>query len=151
MAREPFDIVIDCGNVPLRREFVAGILALDGIWRFKGEPKRNSRSLRQLAFYFAAIVTPLYHHCRENRIEGITCKLDAHEMLKRELLAVDVANPDTVEIWSKTTGSTKRLTVEQMGRYIEDCRDWILKRTGIDTLKYVDEGPTKTKREKEHA
>lgn len=146
MAREPFDIFVDCDHPDLRRGFANGILGKRGIWRFRGEPKADTRTLRQNSFYFAAIVTPLYEFCRENHIEGINCKDDAHEMLKREVLKVDVVNPRTGAVMGSTTGSTRRLTIEQKSRYIEDCRDWILERTGIDTLKYVDEGSAAQRR-----
>jgi hypothetical protein len=141
MAREPVDAFVDFDNREMRRRAMSWVGTLTGIWRWRMEPKRNTRSLRQNAFYWSAVVTPLWEYLRQHGIKELRTKDDVHAMLKLELLTVDVVNPDTAEVIGRTTRSTTKLSTDEMGRYIEDCRDWAQEKVGIDLITFEEPEP----------
>jgi len=124
MARETIKLpAIDLSNLENKRRLVSQVGALTGVYEVELAPKRDRRSIQQLAWYWGCIVHPLYEVMKAQDA-GVTLE-DAHEALKGRFLVVPVCHPDTGEFLCNRVGSTKKFTTVQMADYCEHCRDFL--------------------------
>jgi hypothetical protein len=88
---------------------------------------RDRRSNPQNALYWVAIIQPFAEWLYANGYgkEFGDLKQYAHDTLKRELLTVPLANPNTGEVLSYRVRSTTELNTEEFSAFIEDCARWL--------------------------
>jgi hypothetical protein len=124
MARETIKLpAIDLSNLENKRRLISQVGALTGVYEVELAPKRDRRSIQQLAWYFGCIVHPLYEVMKAQD-GGVTLE-DAHEALKGRFLIVPVCHPNTGEFICNRVGSTKKFNTVQMADYCEHCRDFL--------------------------
>jgi hypothetical protein len=130
MAREKIKFVIDMSNPADKRRLLTQIGAMSGPYEVEIQPKRNTRSLKQNAWYFGCIVHALGEYLRDQDYD-ITTDEEAHEILKARFLAVSVMSKRTGEVLCRRVRSTTELTTESMADYCERCRIWMADFFGI--------------------
>ena len=132
MAREKWKGTIDLDNVDLKRRFRNWVGALRGTYDVEIKPRKPLRSLKQNAWYHAAVVEPFAQFLRDQDYE--VCGHDeCHELLKEKFLAVEIADPLTGEVIGRSIRSTTDLSKDEFADYCERCRAWLLDFFGIIT------------------
>jgi hypothetical protein len=132
MPRASIDILADLGNRDTKRRLIASIGVMQGMYEVTIRPRRDTRSLRQNAFYWAAVVTPFFEYLRAQDAEVVEAE-QAHYWLKAKCLPPKrITDPATGEI-VETVADSRTLSVEEFGEYIDRCRHWLDVMFGIVT------------------
>jgi hypothetical protein len=114
----------------IKRRVIQQVGVLVGIYDIEFDPRRDTRSNRQNAWYWACIVSAFAAYMRDQDYEIITDD-EAHEFLKARFLAVSVHNRRTGEVIGRRVRSTTELSTEQFCEYCERCRAWLADFFGI--------------------
>lgn len=130
--RRKIEATCDLTPPETRRRLCTAIGSMSGWYEISLTPRRNTRSLRQNAFYHAGIVQPFAEFLRDQSYDQCDHEF-AHSILKAKFLAEDVINPETGEVLCQRVKSTTSLDTEQMSDYIDRCRAWLLDFFGIIT------------------
>jgi hypothetical protein len=147
MARPKFKGILDLGNPDTNRRCRNWIAARKGLYRVGLEPAGDTRTNRQLSYWWPCVVGPFYERLRENEAPNINCEEDAHDLLRGKLLTVPAEiDPRTGEATAWRTRRTGELTVEEFGDFMERARDYLLNEYKITT-----EDPDKNWRETKQA
>ncbi len=134
MARPKFKGILDLGNPDTNRRCRNWIAARKGLYRVALEPAGNTRTNRQLAYWWPCVVGPYYQFLRENEWPNVNCDEDAHDLLRAKFLTIPVqVDPRTGEALAWRTKRTGELTVEEMNTFIEDVRNYLLDEFDIPT------------------
>lgn len=132
MPRPRVNNVLNLDTPETKRRLLAFVGALRGFYAVKVEPKRDSRSLRQNAWYHACIVEPFRQFLADQDYEA-TSHEAAHEILKAKFLTVEIADPQTGEVIGRRVRGSSDLSTEEFSDYCERCRAWLLDFFGIVT------------------
>lgn len=93
--------------------------------------KRKRRSDPQNRYYFGVVVEMV-----RLGLEGTTGETfnadEAHEFLKSRFLEVLIIDKETGEEIGRMPGSTKKLTVQEFGEYIEKCCRFAAEYLGVN-------------------
>lgn len=125
MPRPKVDANLNLDDVNLKRRFISWIGTLRGFYDVLIEPKRNTRSLAQNAYYWKCICEPFAAYLSGEGYERIT-KDAAHEIFRDRFLSEPVIHPRTGKRIGTIRRSTAKLSTVEKADYIERCRAWML-------------------------
>lgn len=132
MARQSVKAILNLDDRDMKRRFIGWIGTLAGAYEVDVKPRRDTRSLRQNAWYWSCIVAPLADFLAAQDYE--LCSIgDAHEILKAKFLTDPVVNPATGEVVASRTRSTTDLTTAEFANYCDRARAWLWDFFGIHT------------------
>lgn len=130
MPRPPIKTTMDLDDIGNKRQLMAQIGTLTGLYRIEIEPARDVRSNRQNRWYWGCIVEALAQYMCEQDYD-ITGPYEVHEFLKARFLAVTVKDRKTGEVIGRRVRSTTELDTAQFSEYCERCRAWLADFFGI--------------------
>src|ERR1043166_5161356 len=130
--RERTHAIVDMDNRDAKRQLLAFVGALRGAYEVKIEPRRNTRSLKQNAAYWALVVDPLFRFLTDQHPE-VTHAEHAHMLLRAKFLRRTIIDRGTGEVLGQAIRSTTDLTTEEMSDNVERCRAWMWEKLGIAT------------------
>lgn len=129
MARPTIKTICEM-NATNKRQLMSAIGAMDGMYELEIKPRRNTRSLQQLRWYWSCICPALAQYLNDQDYEPITSE-GAHELLKAKFLTVSVVHPATGEVVGSRSRSTGELTTLEFADYCERARVWLADFFGI--------------------
>lgn len=124
-------LILDMDNRDVKRRLMSKIGALRGPWELTLKPYKQTRSLDQNAYWFAAVVTPFAGWLREEWGEQIEIE-QAHEMLKQKILGtrkIDIGG-ELVSV----PPSSRTLDTGEFAELIEKASDWLGKFCNIEVM-----------------
>lgn len=134
MARPKFKGILDLGNPDTNRRCRNWIAARKGLYRIAFEPAGNTRTNRQLAWWWPCVIGPLYEFLKENDTPGINCEEDAHDMVCAKFLTVPtLIDPRTGEALAWRVRRTGELEQGEWQEFTDRVRAWMATDLGIDT------------------
>ena len=134
MARPKFKGIVDLGNPDTNRRVRNWLAPRKGLYRVAFEPAGNTRTNRQLAWWWPAVSGPLYDFLNENDHPGINCEEDAHDMLREMFLRVPtLIDPRTGEALAWRAKRTSELTQDEWQEFTDRARAWMLTDLQIPT------------------
>jgi hypothetical protein len=123
--RQSIEGIFDHDSHDVRRALMSAVGASRGLWEWKVKPRKATRSLRQNAWYWSCLITPLFQHLRDQDWD-INSPVDVHEMVALKFLPRVIANRRTGEIMrTKLRRSTRELNTEEFSDYCERLREWM--------------------------
>lgn len=129
--RRKIEATCDLTPPETRRRLCAAIGSMTGWYTISLLPRRNTRSLRQNAYYWSCCVQPFYEFLREQG--AVSCMDESHEFIKDKHLRVPIINKDSGEVIGWRTRSTTELDTAEFSEFVEQTRDWLLDVFGIIT------------------
>lgn len=116
-------ILVNLSDPSVKRQMMAEIGRLTGLYEYYLKPRKRTRSLDQNAYYWAAVVQPFTDWLRETYGDSQVDKEQAHEMLKVKILGLQERQieGETISLIPRS----RTLTVEEFGEYIEKCAAWL--------------------------
>lgn len=126
-------IIVNFDSLDAKRQLLARIGGLKGVWRIELAPYRPKRSNEANRYYWGVVVDALFQYLSAQDFE-ITHREQAHELLKQRFLVADVVNKETSEVIGKRTRSTTELTTAEFSHYCDACRQWLLDFFGIAVI-----------------
>lgn len=129
MARPEVKTLIDMDDAALKRRFLSWVGALRGVYEVRVEPRRDTRTLKQNAYWHAAVVAPFAQFLRDQQF-SLSSHDDAHELLKEKFLRVPVADANG-EVVGHVTKSTTKLTPEEFSQLVDAAAEWLERMFGI--------------------
>jgi hypothetical protein len=133
MARPEIDNIYDMNQPAIKRAIMSSIGTFEGLYEIKAQPKRDTRSLRQNAAWWALVVTPIYQYLREQEAD-VTCLIDCHEMLREHFLKVPVFHPGTGELIGHRFLKTSKLSKPDFADLYNRVQAWALQSIGVVIL-----------------
>ena len=124
MADEREEYLCNLDSVEEKRNIQTRIGTLRGRWWVRLERWHKKRSTEQNAWYHACIVRAFWLFLKEQDY-NIVRQEDAHRMLARKFLTIEVVNQKTGEIIGKRVRSTTKLSTLEMADYCERCRAYL--------------------------
>ena len=94
------------------------------------EPKRDTRSLRQNAYFHTVIVKMFQEFLKDQDYEHNSFEA-AKGFLKAKMLSETLVNPTTGKVIETRVRGTSELSVEEMTDFIDRCRFWLADFFGI--------------------
>jgi predicted ATPase len=113
-----------------RKEFLRSLAMLAGRVEVIIRRVYRKRSTPQNAYYWGVIVS-IARECISEAWQDQIEHDQAHEILKQQCNAQEVASPVSVEVIT-VSGSTQQLTTVEAAEYYERCRRWIMDFFGVD-------------------
>ena len=113
-----------------KREIIASIGTLAGVYEVTIEPRRETRSNQQNRYFHGVIVEMFHAFLKEQDFEH-NSREAAKGFLKAKLLLQDLVDPATGEVIGRRVRSTAELTTEEMTDFIERARTWLADFFGI--------------------
>ena len=122
------DEIINMSESGSKRQVMSKIAPLQGLHEVMIKPVRGTRRQRANAFYFAAVVKPFqeFESAQGNHIT----RLEAHEMLKRQLLPVNIVNKHG-EVIGTVGASSHDKSIPEFAAYVTRCKEWLFDMCGI--------------------
>lgn len=125
---------VNMSDPDIKRRFLIWAGRLTGDYELDIQPRRATRSNRQLRWWWPCVVGPFYEFLREQDWD-ITCADDAHDLLREKFLRVPAAHDlNTGEVLAWRTKRTKELDTAEFAEFAEKCRDWLVTQFGIVTM-----------------
>lgn len=131
MARPELDEILNLDEPTIKRKLMTSVGALGGLYEVKMRPKRDTRSTRANAYYFAAVVKPFFEFLRDQE-PTITEPIQAHTELKRQILGTMVINIGSTQ--ARVVKTTHKMDMNQFWDYVERARAWLATQVGVTTL-----------------
>lgn len=129
-------IVLNFSDVNVKRQYMAHIGTLSGLYEVKLKPRKRTRSNDQNAYYWIAVCVPLSHWLTEQSGQAFT-KDDAHEFLKSRFCSGETkefVNKETGEVVEVARKTTTKLDAAEFSEYIERCCEWMADFCGIAVI-----------------
>ena len=123
-------LICDLDNRTEKRALLTWIGALRGRWCVELTRERPQRSLNQNRWYRGCIVQAFYQFLREQDW-SISRPEDAHRLIAKKFLTVDIVNKGTGEVFDQQVRSTTELTTAEFADYCDRARAWLLDMFGI--------------------
>lgn len=130
MARPEIDIVANMDDAETKRRVMSSIGSMKGLYKVQVAPKRDTRSTRANAYYWAVVVRPFFELLRDQE-PCVTESLQAHVELKRNVLGT---KPVVVGgITCRIVKTTHDMTTAEFYDYVDRARAFLYEKVGIVT------------------
>lgn len=116
-------ILVNLSDPSVKRQMMAEIGRLTGLYEYYLKPRKRTRSLDQNSYYWSAVVQPFTDWLREVYGDNSIDKEQAHDMLKVKILGLQEKEIDGELL--RLIPRSRTLTVEEFGEYIEKCAAWL--------------------------
>jgi hypothetical protein len=127
VAREGFkNRLIDFDNREMKQRCLTWFGRQTGVWKLTAEPKKNTRNVRQNAYWHSCVVRPFFDYAREQGQPEFVEDDDAHYYLAAMILGVEsVPNPLTGEELYRRPKPTHTLSHDEFWDFVDRARHWL--------------------------
>lgn len=134
MTRTSPVLVLNLSDLATKRNLMAKISTLSGLYEVTLKPRKLTRTLSQNSYYFAAVVTLFTEWLKEQWGDPGIRPEQAHEALKRKILGTkEFVNKATGEVL-EVTPTSHDLDTFEFGQYVDNAAAWLAEFANIVVL-----------------